>query len=327
MNIKTMTFELSSTLMIILLCWIILTVADVAVCGLLKLIFGLPFKKAFLWGLLSLLLPPVLIAYGSFIERNCFRVKETAIRTESLPEAFDGYRIVHISDIHARSFKGREKHLQRAIDKINGLEADMIAFTGDLITMTPDELDSQIHALSGLKATDGVFSVLGNHDYSLYSDASPEARQRHMEALISAEKELGWDLLMDKNRIIRRGADSIAVIGVQNTSPSRHFPSKGDLNMASQGTEGMFRILLSHDPMHWEAEILGQDYPLTLSGHTHAMQLSILGWSPSSLMFRQSRGLYTKNGQSLHVNPGLGETIFPARIGVRPEITLLTLTR
>ena len=322
-----MTFELSSTLMIILLCWIILTIADVAVCGLLKLILGLPFKKAFLWGLLALLLPPVLIAYGSFIERNCFRVKEITIRAENIPEDFDGYRIVHISDIHARSFSGREKHLQRAMDKINGLAPDMIAFTGDLITMIPDELDSHSLALSSLKAADGVFSVLGNHDYSMYSEASPEARKKHMETLITAEKELGWDLLMDENRIIRRGTDSIAVIGVQNTSPSRHFPSKGDLSMASEGSDGMFRILLSHDPMHWEAEILGQDYPLTLSGHTHAMQFSLLGWSPSSLMFKQYRGLYTRNGQSLHVNPGLGETIFPARIGVRPELTLLTLTR
>ena len=203
----------------------------------------------------------------------------------------------------------------------------MVAFTGDLITMTPDELENHAHALGSLKAEDGIFSVLGNHDYSMYSDATHEARQKHMETLISAEEAIGWDLLMDENRIIRRGSDSIAVIGVQNTSPSRHFPSKGDLSMASKGSDGMFRILLSHDPMHWEAEILGQDYPLTLSGHTHAMQLSLLGWSPSSLMFKQYRGLYTRNGQALHINPGLGETIFPARIGVRPEITLITLTR
>ena len=324
---KIMTFELSSTLMIILLCWIILTIADLTVCGLLKLIFGLPFKKAFLWGLLALLLPPIIIAYGSLIERNCFRIKQITITTTDLPENFDGYRIVHISDIHARSFNGREKHLQRAMDKINELKPDMVAFTGDLITMTPDELESHTHALGSLKARDGIFSVLGNHDYSMYSDAGPEARQKHMETLISAKEALGWNLLMDENRIIRRGADSIALIGVQNTSPSRHFPSKGNLTRASKGTEGMFRILLSHDPMHWEAEILGQNYPLTLSGHTHAMQFSFLGWSPSSLMFKQFRGLYTKNGQSLHVNPGLGETIFPARIGVRPEITLLTLTR
>ena len=324
---KIMTFELSSTLMIILLCWIILTIADLTVSGLLKLIFGLPFKKAFLWGLLALLLPPIIIAYGSLIERNCFRIKEITIKTTDLPENFDGYRIVHISDIHARSFNGREKHLQRAMDKINELKPDMVAFTGDLITMTPDELENHTHALGSLKARDGIFSVLGNHDYSMYSDAGPEARQKHMETLISAKEALGWNLLMDENRIIRRGADSIALIGVQNTSPSRHFPSKGNLTRASKGTEGMFRILLSHDPMHWEAEILGQNYPLTLSGHTHAMQFSFLGWSPSSLMFKQFRGLYTRGDQSLHVNPGLGETIFPARIGVRPEITLLTLTR
>ena len=324
---KIMTFELSSTLMIILFCWIILTIADLAVSGLLKLIFGLPFKKAFLWGLLALLLPPIIIAYGSLIERNCFRIKQITITTTDLPENFDGYRIVHISDIHARSFNGREKHLQRAMDKINELKPDMVAFTGDLITMTPDELESHTHALGSLKARDGIFSVLGNHDYRLYSDAGPEARQKHMETLISAEEALGWELLMDENRIFRRGTDSIAVIGVQNTSPSRHFPSKGNLTIASEGTEGMFRILLSHDPMHWEAEILGQNYPLTLSGHTHAMQFSFLGWSPSSLMFKQFRGLYTRGDQSLHVNPGLGETIFPARIGVRPEITLLTLTR
>ena len=319
--------EIHSTLMIILLCWIMLAVTDAVVCGLLKLILHIPFKKAFLWGLMSLLLPPTMIAYGSLIERNCFKVKEIAIRMENLPESFDGYRIVHISDIHARSFEGREKHLQRAMDKINALNPDIIAFTGDLITMTPDELEIQSPALGSLKAGDRVFSVLGNHDYSMYSDASPEARQKHLENLIASEKALGWDLLMDENRIIRRGTDSIAVIGVQNTSPSRHFPSKGDLGKASEGTEGMFRILLSHDPMHWEAEILGKDYPLTLSGHTHAMQLSLLGWSPSRLMFKQYRGLYTKNGQAIHVNPGLGETIFPARIGVRPEITLITLTR
>ena len=313
--------------MIILLCWIILTIGDLAVCGLLKLIVGIQFKKAFLWSLLALLLPPVIIAYGSLIERNCFRIKEITIHSANLPEAFEGYRIVHISDIHARSFSGREKHLQRAMDKINSLDPDIIAFTGDLITMTPDELESHAPALSSLKAKDGTFSILGNHDYSMYSDATEETRQRHLETLIEKEKALGWDLLMDEKRIIRRGGDSIAVIGVQNTSPSHHFPSKGNLTMASEGTEDMFRILLSHDPMHWEAEILGQNYPLTLSGHTHAMQFSFLGWSPSSLMFKQFRGLYTENGQSLHVNPGLGETIFPARIGVRPEITLITLRR
>ena len=322
---KGMATEVSATLMIIVLCWILLIIADAAVGGLLKLVSGIPFRKAFAWGLLSLLIPPLAISYGTLIERNCFKIKEVSISFENLPEAFDGYRIVHISDIHARSFIGREKNLAKAIDKINRLNPDIAAFTGDLITLAPDELDSLAPILGRIKA--GTFSVLGNHDYSIYSNASEDARQAHLEDLITREEAMGWELLLDEHRIISKGTDSIAVIGVQNTSPSRHFPSKGDLKKASEGTEGMFRIVLSHDPMHWENEILGQDYPLTLSGHTHAMQLSLLGWSPSSLLFEHHRGLYTRDGQSLYVNLGLGETIFPARIGVRPEITVITLNR
>lgn len=322
-----MTTELSLTLMIIILCWILLTAGDAVVCLLLKLLLGIPFRKAFIWGLLSLLLPPVLIAYGAVIERNCFRIKEVTIAGSNIPEAFDGYRIVHISDIHARSFTGREKQLQRAVEKINRLAPDMIAFTGDLITLSPDELDNHAPALGSLIAKDGVFAILGNHDYIIYSDTDQETKERQMQELIEKEHAFGWNLLLDENMIISRGADSIGIIGVQNTSPSRHFPSKGNLPKASEGTEGLFRIVLSHDPMHWESEILGQDYPVTLSGHTHAMQLSILGWSPSRLLFKQHRGLYSDNGQYLYVNPGLGETIFPARIGVRPEITIITLSR
>jgi predicted MPP superfamily phosphohydrolase len=159
----------------------------------------------------------------------------------------------------------------------------------------------------------------------MYSDMSQTEKQKCLEDLIIKEREMGWDLILNEHRIIRKGQDSIAVIGVENTSPSKHFPSRGDLNKASEGTEGMFRMLLTHDPMHWEAEITGKDYPLTLSGHTHAMQVSIFGWSPSSLIFRQHKGLYTEGNQSIYVNKGLGETIFPARIGARPEITLITL--
>ena len=311
--------------MILILCWIVLLVLDLAVSGIIRAAAGVPFKRVFLWGLLSLLLPPAAILYGSIIERNTFRIKEIELAYENLPEGFKDYRMVHISDIHARSFSKREKSLLRAVDKINALDPDMIAFTGDLITMTPDELDNISAALSSLKARDGVFSVLGNHDYCMYSDMSQEEKQKCLEELISKEGEMGWDLILNEHRIIRKGKDSIAVIGVENTSPSRHFPSKGDLNKASEGTEGMFRILLSHDPMHWEAEVIGKDYPLTLSGHTHAMQVSFFGWSPSSLIFKQHKGLYTEGNQSIYVNKGLGETIFPARIGARPEITLITL--
>lgn len=322
-----MTTEATATIMIIILCWLILTALDAAVCGLMSLCCGVAFKKAFLWGLLSLLLPPVFIAYGAIWERNRFEVKEVCLDFGNLPESFDNYRIVHISDIHARSFEGREEHLKRAVETINSLDADLIAFSGDLISMEPGELDSIAPILKDLKAKDGVISVLGNHDYCQYTQVDQQTKEAYLKELIHREGEMGWKLLLNENLIIRREEDSIAVIGVENTSPSRHFPSKGNLDKASQDTEGMFRILLTHDPMHWEHEIIGMDYPLTLSGHTHAMQLSVLGWSPSQLIFRQHKGLYTKDGQNLYVNIGLGETIFPARIGARPEITLITMRK
>ncbi|MBE6240078.1 MAG: metallophosphoesterase [Bacteroidales bacterium] len=319
--------ETTITIMMILFCCLIMAALDAAVCGLLNLFAGVQFKKAFLWGLISLAVPILFIAYGSLIGRNLFEVKKVDITFENLPAGFDGYRIVQISDIHASSFVEREDQLAKAVGMINSLEPDLIVFTGDLITLSPDELNTLTGPLSELKAKDGVMSVLGNHDYSMYSNASPQQKEEHLKALIAKEKELGWDLLLNENRIIRRGCDSIAVIGVENTSPSRHFPSKGNLAKASEGTDGTFRILLSHDPMHWDAEVVGKDYPLTLSGHTHAMQFSIFGWNPSSIIYQQNRGLYTKGKQHLYVNIGLGETLFPARIGARPEITLITLNK
>lgn len=322
-----MTVETMATIMITFLCCLVLAALDAVVGGLLSLAGWVTFKKAFLWGLWSLVLPPILIALGAFIGRNRFEVTEVKLTFKDLPEAFDGYRIVHISDIHASSFIGREEKLTEAVQMINALEPDLITFTGDLITLSPDELNTLTGSLGSLNAKDGVISILGNHDYSMYSQASEEQKQEHLKRLIATEEEFGWDLLLNEHAIIHRGQDSIAVIGVENTSPSKHFPSKGDLPKASEGTEGMFRILLSHDPMHWDDEIVGQDYPLTLSGHTHAMQFSIFGWSPSSLMFKQYRGLYTKGDQHLYVNIGLGETIFPARIGARPEITLIKISR
>lgn len=342
---KNMMTETHVTLAILLVCWIMLLTADILICGILKLIAGIPFKKAFLWGCLSLLIPPVAIAYGSLVERNLFRVKEVEIACPGLPAGFEGYRIVQISDLHARSFDGREGRLEKAVDKINSLQPDMVAFTGDLITSEPGELAGMTGILNGIQADDGVFSVLGNHDYCMYSGMDADSRKKGVERLIAIQQEMGWRVLMNENFVIGRGRDSIAVVGVENTSPSRHFPSKGNLTQAAAGTEGMFRILLSHDPLHWESEIIGHDFPLTLSGHTHSMQFSLLGWSPSRYMFPQYRGLYSTDSshtrptesrkespeqfptQYLYVNPGLGETIFPARIGVRPEITLITLRR
>ena len=294
--------------------------------GIIAVASNITFKKAFTTGLLALFIPPLVMAYGAWIGRERPQLKEVEFRLENLPESFDGYRLVQISDIHARSYANRQKSLLRVVEIINSQNPDLIAFTGDIITLDASELESIKEILKELKAKDGIVAVVGNHDYGIYSDPSHKRPSGEiLSDVIKEEKTMGWNVLMDENMKISRNQDSIAVVGVQNTSPSRHFPSKGNLNKASEGTEGVFRILLTHDPMHWEVEILGKDYPLTLSGHTHAMQFSLLGWCPSRYIFKQYRGLYTEGQQHLYVNIGLGETILPFRIGTRPEITLITL--
>ena len=294
--------------------------------GIIAVASNITFKKAFTTGLLALFIPPLVMAYGAWIGRERPQLKEVELRLENLPESFDGYRLVQISDIHARSYANRQKSLQRIVGIINNQNPDLIAFTGDIITLDASELGSIKEILKELKAKDGIVAVVGNHDYGIYSDPSHKRPSGEiLSDVIKEEKTMGWNVLMDENIKISRNQDSIAVVGVQNTSPSRHFPSKGNLNKASEGTEGVFRILLTHDPMHWEVEILGKDYPLTLSGHTHAMQFSLLGWCPSRYIFKQYRGLYTEGQQHLYVNIGLGETILPFRIGTPPEITLITL--
>ena len=311
---------------ILVVCSVGILIGDAAVSGIIAVASNITFKKAFTTGLLALFIPPLVMAYGAWIGRERPQLKEVELRLENLPESFDGYRLVQISDIHARSYANRQKSLQRIVGIINNQNPDLIAFTGDIITLDASELESIKEILKELKAKDGIVAVVGNHDYGIYSDpAHKRPSGEILSDVIKEEKTMGWNVLMDENMKISRNQDSIAVVGVQNTSPSRHFPSKGNLNKASVGTEGMFRILLTHDPMHWEAEILGKDYPLTLSGHTHAMQFSLLGWCPSRYIFKQYRGLYSEGQQHLYVNIGLGETILPFRIGTPPEITLITL--
>ena len=324
-----MNYEVLITGVILLLCWAVLAVADAAVAGLCALLGGARFRTVFLWGLLSLLIPVIAMAYGTLLGRNWYQVKEVTIDSPSLPESFDGFRIAQISDIHLRSFEKRTESLRRAVGRLNALDPDIVCFTGDLISMDVSEMDGLEDILKGIKAP--VYSVLGNHDYHIYAGmkggADESVMAAKLEELKSRERALGWDLLLNESRIISRGGDSLAVIGVENTSASGHFPSHGDLQAATEGTERCFRVLLSHDPTHWDMEVAGKDIPLMLSGHTHAIQFSLFGWCPSRYLFRQYRGLYTEGSQALYVNIGLGETIFPARIGARPEITLITLRR
>ena len=229
---------------------------------------------------------------------------------------------MQLSDIHARSFRHRHRALQRCVDKANSLHPDLIAYTGDIVTLQSSELADITPILSQLRATDGIYSVIGNHDYCTYSHEANG--MRHVAQL---QQGMGWQVLLNSHAVVRRGVDSLVVAGVENISTSRHFPSTGLLNEALKGTQDSFVILLTHDPTHWNLEVVGRNIPLTLSGHTHAAQTSFLGWTPARLWYEQYRGLYQKYWQYLYINQGLGETIFPARIGAPPEITLITLRR
>ncbi len=328
-----MKMEAISIIIIALLSAVVIALVLVVVAGGCALCGAASFGTVFVKGLWSMLLIPAVMIYGGLIERNLLTVKNVEIPSEKLPEAFDGYRIVHISDLHLRSFRGRSGALKRAVEKINALEPDLICFSGDLVTMASAEIDDPFkEILSSLRARDGVVSVMGNHDYCSYNPDESLDKDEEAARVKAAEREMGWNLLDDMNVGIERGGRHISVVGVQNISASREFQSYGNLAKAMTGADGEYRILVSHNPTHWRQEVLGQqDIDLMLSGHTHAMQLSLFGWCPSRYMFREYRGLYSETTdfgtQYIYVNPGLGETIFPLRVGVVPEITLLTLRR
>lgn len=262
----------------------------------------------------------VTLLYGCFVELYWLDIRQVEIKSLKLPQSFDGYKIVHISDLHSGSWNPNGKQMNRMIQVVNSQEPDAVCFTGDLVTNNHSEIDPFIGALQQIRAKDGVFSVLGNHDYSFLMSSRDTLKR-----LIEKEQNLGWHLLLNANEKITRGSESIAIIGVENVGRPP-FPNVGDLPKACCGTEGMFRILLSHDPTHWRDEVVTKtDIPLTLSGHTHAGQLDLPFLSLSRRMYPEYRGLYTEGSQSLYVNAGLGFTFFPIRIGARPEITVITL--
>lgn len=268
--------------------------------------------------------------YGRYVGSYDVRTKQVDLHFPSIPSAFDGYRIVHISDMHLYGWIGHEDKLAEAVGQVNRLQPDLICFTGDLVSLGYEELHTTLPILQRLQAVDGVVAVLGNHDYSYYRrNFSEEERTRHRDELIRMERsELRWHLLLNQSHIIHRDADSIAIIGSENQSCGiHHVIQKGNLPLAMQGTDGMFRVLLTHDPTHWRDSVLHRtDIPLTLSGHTHAMQFSVFGWTPASLIYSESAGHYQESGQQLYINVGLGGVV-PFRFGAYPEITLLTLHR
>lgn len=318
--------ELAFNIISLLMATVLILLLDLAVAGVAAL-FGASFKCFFVKGLWFLLLPWLAWTYGTVVERNCFRVKRVEVESSRLPASFDGYRVIHISDMHLNSFAGRERALQRAVDKINALNPDVVLFTGDLVSLGHWELNGMQDILEGVKAKDGVFSVLGNHDYSEYHRWPSKLEQvEAVEMLKRRQRDMGWRLLLNENEPIARGVDTISIIGVENISGDRHFRTYGDLAQAMQGADGAYKILLSHDPSHWRKEVVSKsDIDLMLAGHTHAMQVMFFGWSPSSLIYDEWGGLYSEGEQSLYVNRGLGQTVFKARIGAMPEITLLEL--
>ena len=314
---------------ILLLAITISLILIITIVAAIRKLMGKEFWKSFKVGLWILLLPPLALLYGAFIERNHTQTNNVEIVSDNVPSSFDGYKIVHISDIHLLSFIGREEALARMVEKINAQEPDAILFTGDIVTLNSSEFDTTKDILAKLHANDGVFSILGNHDYSLYTRwESEELLKKDADAIIQQQRAFGWNLLLNENRNIVRGTDTLSIIGVENTSTKHKFRSFGNLGTALQGAEGEFKILLTHDPSHWRNEVLPTtDIDLTLSGHTHAMQSTLFGWSIISFVYKEYMGLYKEGNRYLYVNIGLGETMFPFRVGARPEITVITLKK
>lgn len=283
------------------------------------------------WTTIALVLVSwVVLAYGYFYGRFKLDVNHLVYSHDEVPASFEGYRIVHISDFHLSTFQDSPKQLKRFVDSINAQEPDLICFTGDLVSLGISEAEPCTEILQALKAKDGIASVLGNHDFFIYNKDLKSWGERNIlvEQLASYQRDvLGWRLLRNENFAITRGEDTLSVMGVDNQScKDQGFKTVafGVLSKAMNETKG-FRLLLSHDPSHWRAEVVGkEDIPLTLSGHTHDAQIKILGWSPSSLMFKEHAGLYVIGNQSLYVNVGLGCT-FPIRVGANAEITVIEL--
>ncbi|MEI7472960.1 MAG: metallophosphoesterase [Chitinophagaceae bacterium] len=272
------------------------------------------------------------LLYG-FGNKYNYHVKKLQLSYDHLPAAFKGIKIVHISDIHSGSFMDK-KAVQHGVDKIMAQQADLILFTGDLVNNRAEEMDNYIDVFSQLKAPLGVYSTLGNHDYGDYV-AWPYkgmSKEDNLEKLKKVHATLGWHLLMNEQVVLKKEEDEIVLLGIENWSAKARFPKHGRMDLAYSGAEKYpFKILMSHDPSHWEAQVKSS-YPtidLMLSGHTHGMQFGIeipgFKWSPVQYMYKQWAGLYEDGRQKLYVNRGFGFIGYPGRVGVLPEITVLEL--
>lgn len=267
-----------------------------------------------------------IIMYGFIVGFGKLEVKHLDLYFDDLPEAFEGYRIVHFSDAHVGSFQYDKKSiLHRDIDCINAQKADMVVFTGDIQNMQPDELLPVMPLLSKVKAKDGVYSVLGNHDYSIYIDATEDVKKANIKATVDREQQMGWTVLRNDNRVIRRDADSLVIAGEENGG-RKPSPKLADLEKSLHGVgKGAFIVMLQHDPNVWQEKIVPDGrVQLTLSGHTHAGQVSVFGLRFTQLTAHNDYGLYNQDRQQLYVTSGLGGVV-AMRFGATAEIAVITL--
>ena len=271
------------------------------------------------------------LLYG-FSNKYNYQIKNVQLSFNNLPNAFKGFKIVHISDIHSGSFNDT-KAVEHGVDMILKQNADLILFTGDLVNDRHTEILEYIPVFKKITSPNGVYSTLGNHDYGDYVKWSSEtAKKENLEKLKDAHKNLGWRLLMNEHVILEKGEDKIALIGIENWGAKARFPKYGKLDKAYAGAENYpFKILMSHDPSHWDAEVKPK-YPsidLMLSGHTHGMQFGVelpfFKFSPVQWVYKQWAGLYEEGNQKLYVNRGFGFIGYPGRVGILPEITVIEL--
>ncbi|MBH8568094.1 metallophosphoesterase [Microvirga sp. STS02] len=278
-------------------------------------------------------IPFAALLWGMVKGGTDYTVRRVTLRYPNLPPAFDGFKVLQISDLHTGSFNSTEP-LERAVAMINRQGADLILMTGDLVNNRATEVEPHIPALAGIKSELPIFSSLGNHDYGDYvAWESPAEKRANLERLMQNHAKMGWTLLNDTSHTIERGSDKICILGIQNSSSHANFHTYGNLPKAhATSGDAPFKILLSHDPSYWETHILKYpDIDLTLSGHTHGMQFGVnlpfMKWSPVQYVYKQWAGLYEQGRQKLYVNVGLGFLGYPGRVGFLPEITVFELRR
>ncbi|MFY0686843.1 MAG: metallophosphoesterase [Cyclobacteriaceae bacterium] len=277
-------------------------------------------------------IPLSAFTFGIISGAHDYRVRRRTISFPNLPKAFDGIRIGQLSDIHTGSFFNKTA-VQGGVDMLNAEKPDLVTFTGDLVNNLSDEAKPYLDIFNKIKAPLGVHSTMGNHDYADYSGLSQEAKQKDVKRLHEMHGYMGWNLMLNENKRIQVDGEQIGLLGMENWGAGR-FSKYGDMTKTYAGTEELpFKILMSHDPSHWDAQVRPQfpDVDLMLAGHTHGMQFGIeIGdwrWSPSKFIYKQWADLYNEGSQYLYVNRGFGYLGFPGRVGILPEITILELKR